>query len=74
MIKPTLDEIASHCKQAINMALNKDGETSYTLSFDVKATEKDLKFIFYSPSALLLNQELQMPILILQSFHNHHHY
>lgn len=58
MMKPTLDEIASHCKQAINMALNKDGETSYTLSFDVKATEKDLKFIFYSPSALLLNQDL----------------
>ena len=58
MINPTLDEIAAHCKQAINMALNKDGETSYTLSFDVRATEKDLKFIFYSPSALLLNQEL----------------
>ena len=46
MINPTLDEIAAHCKQAINMALNKDGETSYTLSFDVRATEKDLKFIF----------------------------
>lgn len=58
MIKPTLDEIASHCKQAINMALNKDGETSYTLSFDVVATEQELDFIFYSPSALLLNQEL----------------
>ncbi len=40
MINPTLDEIAAHCKQAINMALNKDGETSYTLSFDVRATEK----------------------------------
>lgn len=51
MIQPTLDEIATHCKQAINMALNKDGETSYTLSFDVKATEKGLNFIFYSPSA-----------------------
>lgn len=58
MIQPTLDEIATHCKQAINMTLNKDGETSYTLSFDVKATEKGLNFIFYSPSALLLNQDL----------------
>ena len=58
MLTPTLDEIANHCKQAINMALNKDGETSYTLSFDIKATEKGLNFIFYSPSALLLNQDL----------------
>lgn len=57
-MKPSLDEISSHCKQAINMALNKDGETSYTLAFDVKATEEALNFIFYSPSALLLNQEL----------------
>lgn len=57
MLTPTLDEIANHCKQAINMALNKDGETSYTLSFDIKATEKSLNFIFYSPSALVLNQE-----------------
>lgn len=55
---PTLEEIASHCKQAINMTLSRDGETSYTLAFDVKATEKALNFIFYSPSALLLNSEL----------------
>lgn len=58
MLTPALDEIANHCKQAINMALNKDGETSYTLSFDIKATEKGLNFIFYSPSALVLNQDL----------------
>lgn len=58
MLKPTLEEIAKHCKQAINMTLNKDGETSYTLSFDVKATERELDFIFYSPSALMLNEEL----------------
>lgn len=57
-LKPSLETITSHCKQAINMALNKDGETSYTSAFDVKATEKALNFIFYSPSALLLNQEL----------------
>lgn len=57
-LQPTLEATASHCKQAINMTLNKDGETSYTLSFDIKATEKALNFVFYSPSALLLNQDL----------------
>lgn len=55
---PSLEDIANHCKQAINMALNQSGETSYTLSFDVKAAKDALYFIFYSPSALLLNQEL----------------
>ena len=83
MIQPTLDEIATHCKQAINMALNKVGETSYTLSFDVKATEKGLNFIFYSPSALLLNQDLynRLTAIIstnvypfLQFFRNQLHY
>lgn len=54
----TLKEAEQVLKQAVNMALNKDGESSYTLSFDVKATEEECYFIFYVPSALVLNQEL----------------
>lgn len=54
----SLTEVAAHCKQAINMALNRDGETSYTLAFDVVASETALNFIYYSPSALTLNEEL----------------
>ena len=56
--QPTLEEIASHCKQAINMSINNAGETSYTNAFDVSATERALNFIFYSPSALPLTQEM----------------
>lgn len=57
MLQPTLDELANHCKQAIDMKIQ-EGETSYNNSFDVKATEDALYFVFYSPSALSLNREL----------------
>jgi len=56
--QPDLNEIGNLCRQAINMAIPQQGESSYNLSFTVEAKNDGLYMTYYSPSGIELTQQL----------------
>lgn len=57
--EPTLQELEAHLLQSINMSINSDpNDTSYNLSFGVKAKPDGLFFVFYSPSSMVMSKDL----------------
>ena len=56
------NQLKSYILQALNMAINIDGETSFTNSFDVKVTAEGFYFIPRVPTSYLLNSDLYQKI------------
>lgn len=60
-------ELKKFLLQSLNMALQMNGETSYTNSFDVKVTDEGFFFIPRVPCGYVINRELYQRIFLIAS-------
>ena len=62
-------EIENYLLQALNMALQINGETSYTNSFGVKVVDEGFFFIPRLPASYVVDDELYQKIYLISSFY-----
>ncbi|HCQ8733134.1 TPA: DUF87 domain-containing protein [Enterococcus faecalis] len=60
-------EIAAYLLQALNMALQIQGETSYTNSFDVKVADEGFYFVPRLPASYIVGDELYQKIYLISN-------
>ncbi|WP_433956863.1 cell division protein FtsK [Cytobacillus horneckiae] len=60
-------ELESYLLQALNMALQINGETSYTNSFSVKVADEGFYFIPRLPASYVVNDELYQKIYLISN-------
>jgi len=60
-------EIESYLLQALNMALQLNGETSYTNSFDVRAEDEGFYFVPRLPASYVVDNELYQKIYLISN-------
>ncbi|KAJ71268.1 FtsK/SpoIIIE family [Enterococcus faecalis AZ19] len=60
-------EIAAYLLQALNMALQIQGETSYTNSFDVQVADEGFYFVPRLPASYIVGDELYQKIYLISN-------
>ncbi|EHS59316.1 hypothetical protein [Paenibacillus sp. Aloe-11] len=58
-------ELESYLLQALNMALQVNGETSYTNSFDVEVADEGFYFVPRLPASYVVDNELYQKIYLI---------
>ena len=64
-MNPSKAEIEKYLLQSLNMALDVQGETSYTNSFAVKVEDEGFYFIPRLPASYLIDETLYQKIFII---------
>ena len=60
-------ELEAYLLQSLNMALQINGETSYTNSFDVQAKDEGFLFIPRLPASYIVDDELYQKIYLISN-------